>query len=128
MNIYTFQNDIAIIKIKSSYSHEILSRATKLPNVLENKFDKNSKRCKIYGYGKTNERFPNQLYYATVALISFHKCAILLGRVVAPIEGSGIFCHTICFWCDTKTLNIILSNLGSGQFCAMGQADACSGR
>lgn len=109
VNIYTLQNDIALIKMKSHHHHAIVRRATRLPHVPEANVDgeQRTKHCQIYGYGSVSDgpdRFPNRIHYARVRLISFKLCAALLGRVTAPLAGSA-------------------------QFCAMGRrrADACSG-
>lgn len=103
VNIYTLQSDIALIKMKSHHRHAIVRRAMR-PHVSWAA----GRRCKIYGYGRLSddvEQFPNRLHYARVLLISFERCAAILGRVTAPVAGSG-------------------------QFCAMGrgEADACSGK
>lgn len=99
MNIYTLHNDIALIKMKSHHRHAIIRLAASEPPVSwsANATDESSRHCKIYGYGRMSDgqheaSFPHRLHYAPVELISFERCALILGRVTAPIAGSGQFC------------------------------------
>jgi hypothetical protein len=53
-------------------------------------------KCLIYGYGstsyETNTVPSNVLRYGYVEAISYKKCEKIMGRAVAPMEGSGEFC------------------------------------
>lgn len=53
-------------------------------------------KCLIYGYGstsyETNTVPSNTLRYGYVEAISYRKCEQIMGRAVAPMEGSGEFC------------------------------------
>jgi hypothetical protein len=105
MNIYTFQNDIAMVRMKSNRQQVLIARARQTPNITESV---DPRPCLIYGYGSTNEHFnvlPNRIHYARANLLSYKKCESIVGRVIAPNEGTG-------------------------QICAMGMnnADACDGK
>lgn len=91
MNVYTFQNDIALVNIQidSDISHQqVIERAREMPTTRAN--------CVIYGYGSisyyANTKTTNQLRYGRVHPISYDQCEILMGRVTAPYEGTGQFC------------------------------------
>lgn len=86
---YSFQNDVAIIRIACEHTQTI-SLATTMPSLSDN-ID-----CLIYGYGstgfETNTESSILLRYAHVKPISYSKCEKIMGRAVAPIEGGGEFC------------------------------------
>jgi hypothetical protein len=105
MNIYTFENDIAMIRMKSNRQQVFIARSRQIPIITDNV---DSRECLIYGYGSKNghiDKFPNRIHYARANLLSYKKCESIVGRVVAPNEGSQ-------------------------QICALGRdnADACSGK
>lgn len=85
---YSLQNDVAIIKIACEHQH-IISLATSMP--ISNDAD-----CLIFGYGSqsfdSNSQSSNLLRYGRVKPISYNKCEQIMGRAIAPIEGSGEFC------------------------------------
>lgn len=86
-NPYTFENDIALLKIGCEHQ-QVLQLANIMP---VRNFD-----CLIYGYGslsfETNSVPSNLLHYGVVQPISYKKCEKILGRVVAPPSYSGQFC------------------------------------
>lgn len=86
-NIYTFQNDIALVKIDSGLQ-QVVQRSEETPN--------DNVECMIYGYGsvsyQTNTVISNNLRYGRVSVISFEQCEDILGRVSAPARGLGQFC------------------------------------
>jgi hypothetical protein len=88
MNLYTFQNDIALVKVKIVPNQQVIKVANKMPS-------KNDE-CLIYGYGSsdwhTNTVTSDVIRYGSVNLISFEQCEEILGRVTAPSEGTGQFC------------------------------------
>jgi hypothetical protein len=102
MNLYTFQNDIALVRIAKGrlYDTSSIHRALKMPS--------NDTECLIFGYGSENfydkAITSNVVRYARINLISFERCEEILGRVSAPIVPH--------------------------QFCAVGfrQADGCFGK
>ena len=88
-NPYTFENDIALIKIKCKFQQVIvIELATVMPisNI----------DCLIYGYGslkyETNSESSSVLYFGAVEPISYKSCEKLLGRAVAPSPETGQFC------------------------------------
>lgn len=102
MNLYTFQNDIAVVRIAKGRDNYISSirPALRMPT--------NDAECLIYGYGSENfyEKAitSDVVRYARINLISFERCEEILGRVSAPIVPQ--------------------------QFCAAGtrQSDGCYGK
>lgn len=96
MNPYTFQNDIALVKIPQS-SRQIIQRATKMPPA--------DSDCLIFGYGSSSyyasALTSNVIRYARTSLISFARCEEILGRVSAPMPGQfcayGITGSDACF-------------------------------
>jgi Trypsin len=87
MNVYTFQNDIALVKIASGHQ-QVIQRAKKMPS--------NTAECVIYGYGtssyQTNTITSNVVRYGRVNLISYKRCEEIVGRVTAPTPGTRQFC------------------------------------
>lgn len=87
MNIYTFQNDIALVKIETEHQ-QVIQRAKEMPT--------NNAECLIYGYGssshETNSVTSNTLRYGLVNPIGYDECEQILGRVTAPQSGLGQFC------------------------------------
>jgi Trypsin len=87
MNLYTFQNDIALVKIPSG-NQQVIQRAEKFPS--------EDAECLIFGYGslsyRTNEITSNIIRYGRVNLISYERCEEIVGRVTAPSLGSSQFC------------------------------------
>jgi hypothetical protein len=102
LNLYTFQNDIAVARIAKGRNSDTSSirPAVKLPT--------NDAECLIFGYGSDNffekTKTSDVVRYARVNLISFEQCEEILGRVSAPIVPQ--------------------------QFCAVGtrQSDGCYGK
>jgi len=91
LNIYTMQNDIALVKIESSAGHQqVIRRAFKLPSP--------GSDCLVYGYGITSYPYHSNLItstdlrYGKVTPISYERCVETNGRVTAPPEGTGQFC------------------------------------
>lgn len=90
MNVYTFQNDIALARIatEAGLYQQVLRPAKAFPS--------NDAECLIYGYGSesyyANTITSNTVRYARVDLISYERCEAILGRVTAPSKGSGHFC------------------------------------
>jgi hypothetical protein len=86
MNVYTFQNDIALVKIAGR--QQVIQLAKKQPE--------KGAECIIYGYGsssyRTNTITSNVVRYGRVNLISYEQCEQILGRVTAPTLGSSQFC------------------------------------
>lgn len=87
MNIYTFQKDIALVKLTSS-SQQVIQRAIAMPK------PSSDVECLIYGYGqyRTNKTLSNVVRYGRINIISYRECENILGRVTAPIYGSSQFC------------------------------------
>lgn len=87
MNAFTFQNDIALVKILFS-RQQVIQRAKKMPL--------SGAECLIYGYGtasyQTDTITSNVIRYGKVNLISYKKCEEILGRVTAPTPGTSQFC------------------------------------
>lgn len=87
LNIYTLQNDIALVKIEGGHQ-QVIQIAKQMPT--------NGVRCLIYGYGsfsyQTSNVYSNTIRYGVVSPISFEKCEEILGRVTAPSQGTGQFC------------------------------------
>lgn len=87
LNIYTLQNDIALVKIEAGHQ-QVLQLATQMPP--------NGAQCLIYGYGsfsyQTSSVYSNTIRYGSVSPISYEKCEEILGRVTAPSQGTGQFC------------------------------------
>lgn len=85
---YSLQNDVALVKISCEHQ-QIIPLATSMPSP-------NAVECLIFGYGSqsfdTNSQSSNLLRYGRVKPISYKKCEQILGRAVAPFEGSGEFC------------------------------------
>lgn len=89
INVYTFQNDIALVKFGTSSQHQqVIQVAREMPS--------NNAECLIYGYGSinynTNTITSNSIRYGRLNLISYELCEDILGRVTAPSEGQGQFC------------------------------------
>lgn len=86
MNVYTFQNDIALVKIPKGRV-PVIQRALKMPS--------NEVECLIFGYGSTNFYAngitSNVIRYARTNLISLERCEEIMGRVSAP-TNNGQFC------------------------------------
>lgn len=87
MNPFTFHNDIALVKV-SFRLQQAIQRAIKMPSI--------GAECLIYGYGslsyQTNTITSNIVRYGRVDLINYEQCEKILGRVTAPIPGTGQFC------------------------------------
>lgn len=87
MNVYTFQNDIALARIEVGHQ-QVIQLASRMPA--------NNAECLIYGYGsisyQTNTITSTAIRYGRVAPISHGKCEAILGRVMAPSKGTGQFC------------------------------------
>ena len=96
MNPYTFQNDIALVKIPQ-VPQQIIMRATKKPAA--------DSDCLIFGYGSSSYYAStvtsNVIRYARTNLISFERCEEIIGRVSAPMPGQfcayGINGSDACF-------------------------------
>lgn len=89
LNIYTMQNDIALVRIEASPVHQqVIRRSVGTP--------KNDSECLVYGYGsfsyQTNSVTSNILRYGKVNPISYERCEETNGRVSAPSQGTGQFC------------------------------------
>lgn len=87
VNVYTLQNDIAMVRIEGA-GQQVIPRAIRTPS--------NNAECLIYGYGSvsftTNTITSNIIRFARVDLITHQRCEAILGRVTAPTEGMGQFC------------------------------------
>lgn len=85
MKMYTFRNDIALVKIAAG-SQQVIQRAKEIPS--------SDAECLIYGYGsyQTNTITSNVIRYGRVNLISYERCEQILGRVIAPAPGTSQFC------------------------------------
>lgn len=85
---YSLQNDIALVRIACGYRQQVLPLAINMPPPRS--------KCLIYGYGSTSQETDtvpsNVLRYGYVEPISYSKCEQIMGRAVAPFEGSGEFC------------------------------------
>lgn len=85
---YSLQNDVAVVRIACEYRRQVMPLAINMPSSEAN--------CLIYGYGSTsyeaNTEPSNELRYGYVEPISYRKCEEIMGRAVAPMEGSGEFC------------------------------------
>lgn len=90
LNIYTMQNDIALVRIKADgVGHQQVIRCSiGLPS---SKSD-----CLIYGYGshsyQTSSVTSSKIRYGKVSPISYKHCEETNGRISAPQEGTGQFC------------------------------------
>jgi Trypsin len=91
MNIYTLQNDIALVRIPVDVELEhqqVIQCAKKMPS--------SEGECVIYGYGsssyETNTITSKAIRYGRVDLISYERCEEILGRVMSPTQGLGQFC------------------------------------
>ncbi|CRK93614.1 CLUMA_CG007144, isoform A [Clunio marinus] len=86
-NVFSFHNDIAIVRIEIGHQ-QVIRTAKEMPL--------NNTECLIYGYGSSNYRgnssFSSTLRYGRVSLISHEECEKILGRVIAPTQGIGQFC------------------------------------
>lgn len=89
LNIYTLQNDIALVRIETGdVLQQVIRRSVEMPTI--------KSKCLIYGYGSssyaTNSVTSNTIRYGKVSPISHEECEATNGRVSAPPEGSGQFC------------------------------------
>jgi hypothetical protein len=86
---YSFQNDVAVVRIVCEQKHEEIIPLADTETLSSN-------NCLIYGYGstsfETNTHPSNSLKVGHVRPISYRKCEEIMGRAVAPMEGSGEFC------------------------------------
>lgn len=90
VNIYTYYNDIALLKLKTSADDDILQQQV----ILRAMETVESAECFIYGYGslQLNGISSEKLYYGRVDLISLQECERIMGRVWAPSDNTGQFC------------------------------------
>lgn len=90
MNVYSFLNDIALVRIASDtgWHQQVLELAKDVPT--------SDAECLIYGYGSVsyyaNTITSNIVRYGRVDPISYRQCEDILGRVIAPSEGTSQFC------------------------------------
>jgi hypothetical protein len=91
-NPYSFENDIALVKIGCQHQQVIQISTINTMMVTESR----NFECLIYGYGSlsydTNSTPTNLLYYGNVVPISHRDCESIIGRAVAPVDGSSQFC------------------------------------
>lgn len=88
VNVFTFHNDLALAKIEAGHQQAVIRRANQMPP--------NNVECLIYGYGArsydNSDVTSNSIRYGRVNTISPVECVKILGRVLAPAEGTGHFC------------------------------------
>jgi hypothetical protein len=86
---YSFQNDIALVKINCG-RQQVIELSEIEPSV--GAFTD----CVIYGYGslnfETNMKPSSTLRFGSVRPISYSECEKVMGRVAAPLPGTGQFC------------------------------------